>query len=1809
MGSWFADWKNLTIAALVVAVITLSGVLLKARHAEEDKSGKGKPTKETASVLDIAFDRENQRGLNIVFDRPLGEGHIGEILGKDPAILKPITGGAWKWQGANVLRFEATDRFAMSTEYHVALILERLLKAGQTLKGKSEFTLQTDPFKVERIDITEEPVLETKHQVTIRGSARFNTQVNPEVLATKLRLIDSLRGEQDPIPLELETTYRSQVIGFRSKPIEKQKASRELKLVILSNLTPEGSSVSLAKDWEQKITLGSSEKLDVQGVSAQAGEPDSTIRIRFSSPVNPAIIGKYINLNPTSKYRLSAEGTELILTGGLISGQEYALVVAQGLPATDDAVLQQEYKTSVTVPDLDPTITFQSPGMFLSASGTRTVALKTVNMSEVQLTIDRVYRNNLFFFFDRNSGGYENEDYYDSTVSQVFGDRLVTQTLSLDNEHNKSVITPLTLDSYVHEETPGLYRIGVVRPDSSRGTSRWLLLTDLGIVAKQGKDEFLVWTSSFANLAAVEGATVRLISKQNQTIAEGKTDAEGLWRVHGLAKLFEKQTPHMVTVERGNDFSFLLLDQATIDTSSFDVAGADVSKEGYSAYLYGERDIYRPGETVKGVAVVRDRNLQAPPVMPLVLRHNDPQGNVRDTLKLTLNDHGLAPFTLTVPPYARTGHHNLELVVGEEVIGQYRFQVEEFVPDRIRVDINAKKPEFSPGEEFAYDVASAYLFGPPAAGLKVESRVRLTTATFAPKGYDEFTFHDPERKFTDQELLSNESTLDEAGNHTFTATVPSGLRVPSSLTAVVTARVQEQGGRGVAALQRIPVHPYPYYLGLRRVGEGYPEPRQPVTLEYVAVAPNGSEASAKSLRAELFRDRWHTVLRRTDAGNYRYESTREPVLLDSQALTAGNARGQFTFTPPEFGDYRVALTDTDTGASTQVEFFASGSGYSPWAIKTPGRLELGLDKTEYQPGEEATVQIKAPFAGKLLVTIERDGITHTQIHDLSGNTATVKVPIVAEYRPNAYVTATLIRSAKDLEPGTAGRAFGAIPLNVDQTSNRLKVDIAAPTEVRPNSPLSVNVTATPGADVTVAMVDEGILQLIAQQTADPFAYFYRKLALGVRAFDIFSLLLPEVNVQGKAPVGGDAEGDSMESQVRTEGIRRVKPVTFWSGIVTADSEGKATVTFDIPEFQGALRVMAVAHNGKQFGSAAYTTKVRDPVVLLPTYPRFLSFQETVQLPVTVRNDTGKDGSFAVTLATEGLVKVEGDTTQTVTVAHGKEQTIYFALKSGNRAGDIRFMLNAEGNGEKTRSSAELSLRADLPARAVERAGDITKAPLELTADGLDAFRPETARRELRLSPLPLVQFAGKLRYLLHYPYGCVEQTTSSAFPLVYFSDLAKELDPELFSKSDPDVFVQEGIRRLATMQLSSGGFSMWPDGDTMHPWGSIYAMHFLVEARRAGHHVDALLYDRALESLAKDSKPSEEPNQDELQRVTYALYVLARAGKADLGTLDFVRDKHRNKLKPESRALLGAAYAATGNTKVIEELTRGLEDAEQTARQTGDNFNSTIRNRALLLLAFLDAAPHDPRVPKLVQRLARDAQADGDWSTQESAVAFVALGQFFKQQTQKKPYAGAVFIGKKEIGTFTNKTVTFSDIEGNEPIRIQMNDGYESGAAFFALHSRGIPTDAKFAPEKAGLEIFRSFFTREGNPLDLSAVSQGDLLVVKTQVRSLSGKLDNVVIQNLLPSGLEVENPRLKSTETLPWVTDANLEPSHQDIRDDRVLLFTDLPADGWHTAYALLRAVAPGTFRLPPVQAEAMYDPAIRATGERGMIEVKVKK
>jgi uncharacterized protein YfaS (alpha-2-macroglobulin family) len=1806
------DPRNLAIVLLSLLVVVLLGALFGGRIpgllARMGAAAAGEPV----AVIDVVLDRRELRSLDVLFDRPLGADQVGDTLGRNPAEVTPALAGVWRWLSPNLLRFEPFGGFAIATEYRVQLLPERILKPGQRFKGKTKFDLKTDQFLVEKVDVREEPAPGGGGGVVLMGEARFNYEVDPRFLATKMRLFDPLRGDEDPVSIVLDQSYWTAVVGFRTEALTKQKTERELRLVILGDLTPARGNVPLGSDFVKKVAVGSNVTLAVRGVSAIPGAPDSSVRVVFSSAVDPEVAGPYVKVAPETAYELTASLNELILAGAFRPGEEYTISIAAGLPAKDESSLPAPFERRFRMADLEPQFGFQSAGMFLSAGGHRTVAVESVNVERLELTIDRVFLNNLFFFFSYEGYDAWDDDFYPhGRLSRALGDRIVEETLRPGGGRNVKVVTPLDLERRVRGQAPGLYRVGLNVPGAYEGKERWLLITDLGIVARQGEGEFLVWVSSFKDLSPAAGASVRLLSDQNQTMAEGRTDASGLWRARDLGDPDEKARPHMVVVERGADFSFLLLPRSGIDTAGFDVGGSRRPQGGYEAFVYGERDIYRPGETVEGLAVVRDRSLAPPPAMPLLLRHRDPEGRDRGSVRLAMDRRGSAPFSLPVESYAPTGRHLLEVVAGETVIGEYRFQVEEFIPDRIKVEIARAGGAVAAGAPIAYEVRGAYLFGPPAAGLAVESRVRLEPVPFEPEGYDGFTFGYLERKFEPREIAAEAGeTLDAEGRRSYEVVVPSGLTPPSSLEAVLTARVQEQGGRGVSALDRVKVHPWKTYLGLRLDGDAQADRGRPVGFTWAAVSSEGAGTASGPLRAELFHDRWHSNLRWTAAGNWRWESVREPRLVETASIPGGAARGTFTFTPREFGSYRAVLTDPATGAAAQVAFYAGGWGYSPWAIKDPGRIELEPDREEHAPGEVAKVLVRAPFPGRLLLTVEREGIHETQIHTLAGNTARIEVPIRAEYRPNAYVTATLVRAAADLEPGAAGRAFGAVPLIVDREPNRLAVAVAAPEEIRPGTRLSVSVASAPGAAVTVAAVDEGILQLVAQKTPDPFGHFYRKLALGVRGYDIFALLMPEVRPAGARAAPGGDEGTRGRAQfVGTSGIRRVEPVAFWSGVVETDGSGRAEVGFDVPEFQGALRVMAVAHRDHRFGSAAGTTRVRSPLVILPTFPRFLSFSETARIPVTVRNDTGRDGAFRLRLAAEGPVRIEGDAFLEAPVPHGSERTVHFTICTGEQIGGAKLTVTGSGNGESASASADLPVRADLPARTVERTGAFTEAATSLAAEEAEGLRTGTLRRELRIGRTPFLQLYGKLRDVLHYPYGCVEQTTSAAFPLLYVADLAREMEPDLFEKADPAVLVQEGIRRLGGMQVQNGGFAMWPGGTTSYPWGSLYATHFLVEARRAGYAVEAYVHDRALEYVAGEATAKTAYSWDELQRTAYALYVLARAGRPDRGTMDFIRERNPAELRPESRALLGAAYAAAGDPRALLEMTAAVGDTESAPRQTGGNLDSPIRNRALLLLAFLDAAPRDLRVVEIARRLGRDVETTRWWTTQESAFALVALGQLFRQQAAKAPYAGTVRVGDRTLGRFTARTAVFRDIEGTAPIQVAMDAGYESGAAFYSLLTRGVPEDAAFRPSAEGFEITRAFFDRNGAPLDLGALAQGDLVVMKTQVRSPAGRVENVALVSLLPSGLEVENPRIRSSETLPWIGDASLPLDFLDYRDDRVLLFLDLPPGDWRTSWALLRAVTPGTFRLPPPQAEAMYEPRLRAAGERGTVDIKVRR
>ncbi|MEE9561749.1 MAG: MG2 domain-containing protein, partial [Thermoanaerobaculia bacterium] len=760
--------------------VTFGGLWLR----DQVGLGTGRPAlhdedREEVSVFDVVLDRDNRAFVDIFFDRPLGEDQRGEILGRPPATLEPPLAGVWRWRDDQILRFEPSGGFPMASEYRLALIPERLLGEGQTFAGDTELTLTTDRFLLEEVLVEEEPAPSSESAVVLRGRLQFNYPVDPRQLAPLIRLVDPLAADDEPVEVELEDIYWTrEVIPFRTGEVRKTRDERTLELVVAGELTPAAGNAPLGDDAVHEILLGSRERLVVRHVRSTPGLGDSSVRIVFSSSVAPQLAKKYLAVNPPVDFRISAQRNTITLTGSFQPGSRYQLTIDRGLPAEDEAVLLEPYETAVALENLAPSLDFQSQGTFLSSSGYQNVAVETVNVERLRLAIDRAYLDNLFFLFEFGGLMRSDSTYAGAQLRRAFGDRIVEETLEIEAERNTQQTTVLPVGRYVAEDSPGLYRVLVSRPGQWQAAQRWILLTDLGAVAKRSGSEVLVWVSSVTKLKPVTGARVTLVSDQNQVIAAGRTDAEGLWRFRDREALDEHR-PYLLTIEKNDDFTFLAFNRMGIDTAGLEVGGAPPLEEGYAAFLYGERDIYRPGETVAGLAVVRDGSLRPAPVMPALLRHRDPRGNEVETQTAQIDARGLSPFELELPAYALTGSHTLELEVAERIIGRYRFQVEEFIPDRIRVEIASESETVGPGDELAFDVVSHYLFGPPAAGLPVESRVRLVKSLFSAPGFEAYTFHNSQRDFSDREIQSFDGSLDEHGKQSFAVKIPAGLEVPS----------------------------------------------------------------------------------------------------------------------------------------------------------------------------------------------------------------------------------------------------------------------------------------------------------------------------------------------------------------------------------------------------------------------------------------------------------------------------------------------------------------------------------------------------------------------------------------------------------------------------------------------------------------------------------------------------------------------------------------------------------------------------------------------------------------------------------------------------------------------------------------------------------------------------------------------------------------------------------------------------------------------------------------------------------------------
>ncbi len=1877
--------RNLLLKSLI-GVIGLMTLLLAVCIFYIVRGNVGAKTRYSVNTFAPQGEVPEWTDFSITFSEAIiDKSRVGTEVPAESLRFIPAVQGTGRWTAPDRIGFFLDAPLAPSAEYTVELTSELNPSEAFLLTGQKEFKFATEPFKVQQARM-EFSTDDTREYATGFGTIAFNYPVTTADLKAHLSVA---LNDGTEIPYQIQTnTATARTIKFATKRIKRGKADREIKVKIEKGFKCTGGQIGLAKANITPVILRGRGTLGVTYSDVRESDGTPYISVRFSAPVLSDTVKPYLELTPAADYQVTSNYRNIEIHGNFKRRTTYTLKIQRGLTARNDAVLKQDYMTRLKIPDIQPQLRFLGAGFFLSRKGHLNLGLATINVKRVKLDIEKVFANNLIYLSKLDRW---------RRWSRNLGKPVHSEVLDVPPQLNEEVTTPISLEAYLSDEHVGIFKVVARNADRQWDSAhQWVLITDLGISAKRAGDKLYVWVKSLATGAPVPAARVKLISDNNQTLLSGTTNWAGFVEFTEVAEKTKDFIPFMITVAKRDDLAFIQLDQHEIATADFDIAGPAYLQNGYEAFLYTSRGVYRPGETVQLAGIVRGVKQTTPEPLPTRIEVLAPDGRIIRELRQQLNKSGACDVKIPIPDYALTGNYIAKMKIADRVVGSAQFQVEEFMPDRMKVAVTVDKSSYKLGEALDIEVKATNLFGPPAVGRKVQASCQLVAVPFVvsddnlPPDTDatkwrSFVFGNT-RQFESQRIELGEAKTDTAGKARYQFTIPSTLKVPSLLNGILTATVSEIGGRAVTASHRVVIHPYSHYVGIRRATTGQVKIDQPLRFDYVAVDDALAAASGRDLKLSLHKVHWNTILRQNPAGRYEYVSEPQTTEVKTYDLTSSKTVQTVTLTPSEYGEYRVRLEDIESTATAEISFYVSGWRNTPVSMEHPTRLDLTLDKLAYRPGETAKLNIKAPFPGTLLLTVERDRVLSHRTITMKENTATVSIPVRDSYKPNVYLSGTLIRAismetiaqpdSKSLLPA---RAFGVVPLKIDATRRRLSIEMslkqtnaAGATEeisllgdhssqisetqrneavVRPNSEVNIAFEvhgrrSWQKYDVCIAAVDEGILTLTDFQTPNPHDFFYQQRGLKTRSFDLYGGILPEIaDITDNSSTGGDGALARRlgRKRLNTSGIRRVKPVSLWSGFVRTDGNGRGTVQFKIPQFNGTLRLMAVAFAGADYGASSAYLTVREPIVLTPTFPRFLAGGDQIRVPVTLFNGTGEDGEFIVKLQAAGDVQLlsasDTHTPETMpengsekstqpstaepplhelsiekSVEVGTEAQVFFDIRVHDAIGEVNFNLSAEGNAETTQVDVKMPLRSVAPpvtqtGHGVVRAGE----PIDfILPSNLIANSSEFS---LTLSAFPNIAFADSLRYLVRYPHGCLEQTTSKVFPLLYFSDLARSVEPTLAAEDSVDYYITAGITKLESMLMPNDQFSYWPGGTYVNPWSSIYASHFLVEARKAGYEVADRVYDAMLEGLKVQAKfsPDTEGNNDarkvkrKIALATYASYVLAAAGQPERGTMHYLKNRGASSLSDYSHFQLAGAFALSGELETALSMLpvsvspsfngKGTEQWE-----TGGTFNSPVRAQAIMLDVLAEVNENHPSIPMLVKNLSEAASDGKRWrTTQDNAFAFLALGKIMKKQTDRD-YTGTLKLNGEHFADFDATEARYTDADW-DGARIALSIKGE-GSCYYYWSAFGIQRDSFIEEYERELQVRRRYFNKDGESLTGTFV-HGDLIVAEITVKALTANLENVVVVDMLPTGFEIENPRLESRAGIPWLKAQGFKPDYLDIRDDRLIFFGTFPRQRERKFYYALRAVTQGEFTLPPIAAEAMYDPTKSAVA--GSMSIKV--
>ena len=1816
--------------------------------------------------------------IELTHEQPMVD--LNNELKENPFSFSPSLKGKAYWVSNNTIEFVPEEgTLKPGSLYECTFQLGKFVEVDKKLKEfnfsfrvqERNFTLSIEPL----------PITDAQpDEINIKGEICFSDIVKKEEVE---KILTAKDGNNKSYPVEIIPTDNLTRYQFCINQVPRDTEDYQL------TITANGSPARIDQTQSEEVLIPAKDSFRFLSAT-RIDEPENGIEVVFSAPLSDTQDLKGLIEIPelsSSVFQIKENRVFIYFEANQLS--KLTLNIHEGVKSSQGKTLGTSHSISFSEINLKPQVEMLTTAAILPDSKSLIIPFRAVNLYAVDLSVIRIFENNVLMFMQTNSLASANE-------LRRSGRLVYKKTLWLGKDTSKDIHNwenySIDLAGLIRQEPGAIYRVilsfrqeysaypcggvdnqeikfadnntpdGLMKVSGSAlseadeavwdtpeayyyyngGTMDWsvyrwkerdnpchpsyymnsdraaacnVFASNLGMIVKRNSlNKLWIAVSNILDTNPVGKAQVTVYNFQLQPIGKGETNGEG------FVEISSKGTPFIVVAEAEKQKAYVrVVDGEEQSVSRFDVGGKEIQK-GLKGFIYGERGVWRPGDTLHISFILEDREKRIPDKHPVALEIYNPKGQFYTKMISTQGMNGFYTFDVPTQAGDPTGLWNAYIKVGGTTFHK-GLRIETIKPNRLKINLTLPKILQSTDKNVTVPLASAWLTGATASKLKAKVEMSLSKVNTQFKNYGQYIFNDPATDFTTIKTDVFDGILNAEGKAGVTLKVPAATNAPGMLNATFTTRVFEPGGDASIYTQSIPFSPFVSYVGinLNQPKGKYIETDKDHVFDVVTVNSQGQPVNRSNLEYKIYRISWSWWWENSDEsfGTYINNSSITPVASGKLQTSGGKTTFKFRVDYPSWGRYLVYVKDKDSGHAT------GGTIYVDWP-ESRGRsnktdpsgikmLTFSLDKDSYEIGETATAIIPAAAGGRALVSIENgSSVLHREWIEVTNEGDTkYTFEITPEMTPNVYLHISLLQPHAQTINDLPIRMYGIAPVFVTNRQTVLQPQIQMPEVLRPETDFNVTVSEKSGKPMTytLAIVDDGLLDLTNFKTPDPWNEFYSREALGIRTWDMYD------NVLGASAgaysslfsVGGDATLKPADAKAN-----RFKTVVKFIGPFYLEKGRQQTHTLKLPMYVGSVRAMVVAGQDGAYGNAEKTAFVRTPLMLLSTLPRVLSIQEEITVPVNVFAMEKQVKNVTVSLqASGGGVQIEGSHQQSLTFNRPGDQLVFFTLKTGNKTGKATIKLTASGGGQQTKETIEIEVRNPNPIVTLRSSEWIETGQNKELSYQLGSLSANN-QIKLEVSRIPSVDISRRFDFLYNYQHHCTEQLTSKALPLLFIAQF-KTIDTREAEKIKANV--QEAIRQIYARQLPNGGFVYWPGNAVADEWISSYTGMFLTLAQEKGYAVHANVlnkWKRFQRAAAQNWRMPQEANnwqqwQSELQQA-FRLYTLALAGAPEYGAMN--RMKEQPGLSIQAKWRLAAAYALTGKMKPAEELVYNAETTVIPYSSMNQIYGSSDRDEAMILETLL-LMNRERDALQQAKVVSKNLSQENWFSTQSTAFALMAMGRLAEKLSGSLDFTWT-WNGKQQPAVKSAKAVFEKEISTSPKSGTVAVKNQGKGALSVDLITRTQLLNDTLPAISDNLRMDIRYASMDGKPMSVNDIRQGTDFTAIASISNTSGTTDytNLALTHIIPSGWEVYNERMTVPEAEPQETtdssgNVSGQYTYQDIRDDRVLTYFNLRRGETKIFTIRLQATYAGNFILPAVQCEAMYDVNVQARSKAGRTTV----